>query len=126
MNNDDDDVHVLYSVPCVYVTYVYTNKHTFAYRGQVQCADSFCIMTFTLSHADSAECDNKSVLDLSKQQLQKIPKHQSPPDVAQHVRVLILDENELQKIDNVDSYMQIEHVRAQRGFGNVGDSVPHD
>lgn len=58
---------------------------------------------------DSAECDNKSVLDLSKQQLRKIPKQ--PAEIAQHVRVLILDENELQKIDNVDAYMRIEHVR---------------
>lgn len=50
------------------------------------------------------------MLDLSKQQLQKIPKQ--PADVALHVRILLLDENELQKIDNVDSYTRLEHVRA--------------
>lgn len=56
--------------------------------------------------SEPSECDNKSVLDLSKKHLQKIPKQ----DDAQHIRVLILDENELQKIDNVDSFLRIEQV----------------
>lgn len=46
------------------------------------------------------------ILDLSKKGLKKLPKH----DDAQHVKVLILDENELQKIDNIDSYLRIEKV----------------
>lgn len=60
-----------------------------------------------LIHSNLAsECDNKSVLDLSKQCLKKVPKQ----DDAQNVKVLILDENELQKIDNIDSYLRIEKV----------------
>ncbi|XP_017954483.1 centrosomal protein of 97 kDa isoform X2 [Drosophila navojoa] len=49
-------------------------------------------------------CSEKQTLDLSKQQLKKVPKQ----DDAQNIRKLILDENELQKIDNIDSYLKIE------------------
>lgn len=49
---------------------------------------------------------DKSVLDLSKKCLKKVPKQ----DDAQQYRVLILDDNELQKIDNIDSYSKIEKV----------------
>lgn len=45
-------------------------------------------------------------LDLSKKSLKKVPKQED----AQCVRVLILDDNELQKIDNIDSYLKIEKV----------------
>lgn len=47
-----------------------------------------------------------SLLDLSKNGLKKVPK----PNDGQNVRVLILDENDLQKIDNIDSYLRIEKV----------------
>lgn len=47
------------------------------------------------------------VLDLSKQSLKKVPKQ----DDAQMIRVLILDDNDLQKIDNIDSYLRIEKVQ---------------
>lgn len=47
------------------------------------------------------------ILDLSKKGLKKVPKQED----AQCVRVLILDDNELQKIDNIDSYLKIEKVR---------------
>lgn len=47
-----------------------------------------------------------TVLDLSKKGLKKVPK----PEDAQHVKELILDENLLQKIDNVDSFSKIEKV----------------
>lgn len=47
-----------------------------------------------------------STLDLSKKGLKKVPKQED----AQHVRVLILDENQLQKIDNIDSFLKIEKV----------------
>lgn len=46
------------------------------------------------------------ILDLTKNGLRKVPK----PNDGQNVRVLILDENELQKIDNIDSYLRIEKV----------------
>ncbi|XP_037926869.1 centrosomal protein of 97 kDa isoform X3 [Hermetia illucens] len=49
---------------------------------------------------------DKSVLDLSKKCLKKVPKQ----DDAQQYRVLILDDNELQKIDNIDSYSKIEKL----------------
>lgn len=51
------------------------------------------------------ECE-KLTLNLSRKQLKKVPKQEE----AQNVRVLILDENELQKIDNIDSYLKIEKV----------------
>lgn len=47
-----------------------------------------------------------TVLNLSKKGLKKLPK----PDDAQHVKELILDENSLQKIDNIDSFLKIEKV----------------
>lgn len=55
---------------------------------------------------DAPDCDKKTVLDLSKKCLKKVPKQ----DDAQTVKVLLLDENELQKIDNIDSYLRIEKV----------------
>lgn len=48
-----------------------------------------------------------TVLDLSKKGLKKVPK----PEDAQHVKELLLDENLLQKIDNVDSFLKIEKVK---------------
>ncbi|XP_059618177.1 centrosomal protein of 97 kDa isoform X2 [Phlebotomus argentipes] len=50
--------------------------------------------------------DNRGVLDLSKKSLKKVPKQED----AQLVRHLILDDNELQKIDNIDSYLKIERL----------------
>lgn len=55
------------------------------------------------------ESSEKQTLNLSKQQLKKVPKQ----DDAQNIRKLILDENELQKIDNIDSYLKIETVSRQ-------------
>jgi len=46
------------------------------------------------------------VLDLTKKGLKKIPKTED----SQSIKYLILDENELQKIDNIDSYLRIEKV----------------
>lgn len=43
---------------------------------------------------------------MSRKQLKKVPKQED----AQNVRTLLLDENELQKIDNIDSYLKIEKV----------------
>lgn len=50
------------------------------------------------------------ILDLSKKGLKKVPK----PTDGQKIRVLILDENELQKIDNIDSFLHIEKVNHRR------------
>lgn len=47
-----------------------------------------------------------TVLDLSKKGLKKVPK----PEDAQHIKELLLDENLLQKIDNVESFSKIEKV----------------
>lgn len=44
--------------------------------------------------------------DLSKQGLKKIPKTED----SQSVRVLLLDDNDLQKLENIDSYVRIEKV----------------
>lgn len=56
--------------------------------------------------AGDESCSEKQTLNLSKKQLKKVPKQ----DDAQNIRKLILDENELQKIDNIDSYLKIETV----------------
>lgn len=47
-----------------------------------------------------------AILDLSKKCLNKVPKSND----AQAIKTLILDDNELQKIDNIDSYIKIEKV----------------
>jgi centrosomal protein CEP97 len=49
------------------------------------------------------------VLDVSKKSLKKIPKIERSKDI----KTLILDENELQKIDNIDTYLGIEKVRRE-------------
>lgn len=49
---------------------------------------------------------NRTVVDLSKQSLKKIPKNENVQDIRQ----LILDDNELQKFDNIDSYAKVEKV----------------
>lgn len=51
--------------------------------------------------------ENNDVLDVSKKGLKKIPKIERSKDI----KVLVLDENELQKIDNIDTYLGIEKVR---------------
>lgn len=48
----------------------------------------------------------QTTLDLSKKGLKKVPKQ----DDAQNIKILILDDNDLQKIDNIDSYLRIEKV----------------
>lgn len=55
-----------------------------------------------------SENDNNSdvVLDVSKKNLKKIIKVENSKDV----KVLILDDNDLQKIDNIDTYLGIEKV----------------
>lgn len=45
-------------------------------------------------------------LDLSGKGLKKVPK----PEDAQSVKELKLDDNALQKIDNIDSFLRIEKV----------------
>lgn len=55
--------------------------------------------------------EKSALLDLSKKGLKKVPK----PDDAQHVKELNLDENLLQKIDNVDSFLHIEKVIIEKG-----------
>lgn len=60
-----------------------------------------------------AEQDNgKIVLDLTRKGLKKVPKQ----DDAQNVSILILDENDLQKIDNIDSFLRIEKVNVDIFF----------
>lgn len=49
---------------------------------------------------------NRTVVDLSKQSLKKIPKNEN-----EKCKQLILDCNELQKFDNIDSYASVEKVK---------------
>lgn len=67
------------------------------------------LTTPTESSVDMLVDDQETlgVLDLSKRGLKKVPK----PNDAQHVKELILDENLLQKIDNIDSFLKVEKVR---------------
>lgn len=58
---------------------------------------------------DKTQSEHNAILDLSKKGFKKVPRQ----DGAQNVKVLILDENELQKIDNIDSYLKIEKVRVE-------------
>lgn len=60
---------------------------------------------FPFTFPAEIEVDSQK-LDLAKKCLKKIPKS----DDAQQFKVLILDDNELQKIDNIDSYLKIEKV----------------
>jgi hypothetical protein len=53
-----------------------------------------------------ADATDTAVLDLSRKGLKKIPKVED----SQSIKHLILDENDLQKIDNIDSYLRIEKV----------------
>lgn len=77
------------------------------------CYLNFCKLVNILNlkkkkkYCFSGDADNRVVLDLSKQSLKKVPKQ----DDAQMIRVLILDDNDLQKIDNIDSYLRIEKVQ---------------
>lgn len=54
------------------------------------------------------DSSDPTVLNLSKKNLKRVPK----PDDAQNLRTLILDENDLQKVDNIDSFLRIEKVRS--------------
>ena len=54
----------------------------------------------------SPDAPDLTVLDLSQQGLKKVPKVED----SQSIKHLILDGNELQKIDNIDSYLRIEKV----------------
>lgn len=56
----------------------------------------------------SADSSDPTVLNLSRRNLKKVPK----PEDAQNLRTLILDENDLQKVDNIDSFLKIETVSA--------------
>lgn len=51
---------------------------------------------------------DSEVKDLSNKGLKKIPKTED----SQSIRVLLLDDNELQKVDNIDSFLRIEKVRS--------------
>lgn len=52
--------------------------------------------------------EKSTVLDLSKRGLKKVPKL----DDVDHVKELNMDENLLQKIDNIESFLKIEKVHA--------------
>lgn len=66
---------------------------------------------------------DQAVLNLSKKNLKKVPK----PEDAQNLRALVLDENELQKVDNIDSFLRIERVRertARKSFATFMSTLP--
>lgn len=70
--------------------------------------------------------EKSTVLDLSKKGLKKVPK----PEDAEHIKELILDENLLQKIDNIDSFLHIEKVKSskswQRSYSTIYMSIENN
>lgn len=52
---------------------------------------------------------NNETLDLSRRGLKKIEK--APAEESKTVINLVLDQNELQRLDNIDSYSRLENVR---------------
>lgn len=52
---------------------------------------------------------NNETLDLSRRGLKKIEK--APAEESKSVINLVLDQNELQRLDNIDSYSRLENVR---------------
>lgn len=51
--------------------------------------------------------NNLDALDLSGKRLKKLNK---PTPVEAHISVLILDDNELQRLDNIDSFTKVQKV----------------
>ncbi|XP_050355484.1 centrosomal protein of 97 kDa [Nymphalis io] len=57
---------------------------------------------------------NNETLDLSRRGLKKIEK--APPEESKPIISLILDQNELQRLDNIDSYSRIENLSICNNF----------
>ncbi|XP_041969633.1 centrosomal protein of 97 kDa [Aricia agestis] len=57
---------------------------------------------------------NNETLDLSRRGLKKIEK--APPDESQTIINLILDQNELQRLDNIDTYSRVENLSICNNF----------
>ncbi|XP_064074585.1 centrosomal protein of 97 kDa isoform X1 [Vanessa tameamea] len=57
---------------------------------------------------------NNETLDLSRRGLKKIEK--APPEESKAIINLILDQNELQRLDNIDSYNRIENLSICNNF----------
>lgn len=53
--------------------------------------------------------NNLDALDLSGKRLKKLNK---PTSTEAHISVLILDDNELQRLDNIDSFTKVQKVLA--------------
>lgn len=51
----------------------------------------------------------KDTVDLSRRGLKKIEK--APAEESKTIINLILDQNELQRLDNIDTYNRVENVR---------------
>ncbi|XP_045453747.1 centrosomal protein of 97 kDa, partial [Melitaea cinxia] len=61
-----------------------------------------------------ADDSNKETLDLSRRGLKKIEK--APPEESKSIINLILDQNELQRLDNIDSYNRVESLSICNNF----------
>lgn len=70
---------------------------------------------FYKSFLDESGDANKTIVDLTKQGLKKVQKNEDNSDVRQ----LILDENEIQKIENIESYPKIEKVSYYKFFLHI-------
>lgn len=63
-----------------------------------------------------ADDSNNDTLDLSRRGLKKVEK--APAEEAKSIINLILDQNELQRLDNIDTYCRVENVSLS-GFSVV-------
>lgn len=58
--------------------------------------------------------EKKETVDLSRRGLKKIEK--APAEESHTIINLILDQNELQRLDNIDTYNRVENVRIPRSI----------
>lgn len=56
----------------------------------------------------SDEASSTGLLDYSNKNLKKVPKFDEVD--KQNINVLLLDSNELQKLENIDSFVRVEKV----------------
>lgn len=57
---------------------------------------------------------DEGLLDYSNQNLKKVPKFDEID--KQNINVLLLDSNELQKLENIDSFVRVEKVAILNAF----------
>lgn len=65
----------------------------------------------------SNEAASSTLLDYSNKNLKKVPKFDEVD--KQSITVLLLDSNELQKLENIDSFVRVEKVSYTRNHSEI-------